>query len=394
MWNMIDSYRFALPTTISFGPGIVGQLDRYLESHQVREAMVVTDSGVMEAGLLTQIENALAQAGVHARIFSEVAPNPREQDVQKGVEALPANCDCVIAVGGGSPIDCAKCIALIGANGGDLRDYEGRDRVPSPCIPLIAIPTTAGTGSEVTFSAVITDTAKEYKFSVTDEHIAASLALVDPLLTTSLPRNLTAATGLDALTHAIEAYTARQASPLSDALALHAVELIGGHLENAWRNGDDREARAGMLQGSLIAGLAFSHADVGPVHCLAESMGGMFDLPHGLCNAIVLPYMIEHNAQYCAERYTRIARLLQDDPETWNASSLARWVRNLAERTQLPPFAELGIPETRFQALAEKSVSNGSNGSNPVALTQDEYLAIIQRMNENTHEASGQSAPA
>ena len=249
---------------------------------------------------------------------------------------------------------------------------------------MIAIPTTAGSGSEVTFSAVVTDSGKHFKFSIKDPKIAPRVALVDPEMTLSMPAALTAATGMDALTHAIEAYTAKAAEPLSDAAALYAVELISTHLRTAVFDGQNIEARSGMLLGSLLAAIAFSHSDVAAVHCIAEALGGQYDLPHGVCNAVTLPAVMAYNLDYCVDRYARIALAmgLGDGRIESRARQAVAEVKKLADDIHLPDFRQLGVKESDFEKLADDSAANGSNRDNPRPMEKGDYLNVLMALNE------------
>ena len=310
-------------------------------------------------------------------------PIPKDVNVAAAAQkAGQVNADSIVALGGGSPIDCAKAVSVLAALGGKVRDYEDSSRIKGTLLPLYTVPTTAGTGSEVTFSSVITDTAEHFKFTVKSPKIAPKTAFIDPLYTFSKPPLLTAATGLDALTHAIEAYTAKAANPISDSAALYAVELINSNLATAVRQPDNAEARAGMMLGSLIAGIAFSHSDVASVHCLAEAMGGKYDTPHGICNAIALPVVMEYNLDYAVERYARIALAmgLTFSDERRGAELAVERVKELVAETGLPAFSTLGAVESDFRELSEKSEKNGSNIDNPRPMTANDYMEVLKRL--------------
>ena len=385
--NLLNSFGFELPTRIVYGVGVVRTLPEVLAEYNLERILLVADPGVVAAGLLVPVTEGLEQAGIPFEIFSEVAANPREYNVADGAAAARGfKADGLVAVGGGSPIDCAKAIAITATHDAPPRFFEGGRNITGPVLPLVAIPTTAGTGSEVTFSAVITDSRENYKFSIRHTKIGPAVALVDPELTVSMPPDLTAATGMDALTHAIEAYTATVAEPLADAAALYAVELIFRHLRTAVANGRDLEARAGMLTGSLLAGIAFSHADVAAVHCIAEALGGRYDTPHGVCNAVVLPAMMRYNLDWCREKYARIALAmgLPAADAAAGAENAVAAVERLARDVGLPSFASFGAAPADFEAIAENSVKNGSNGSNPRPMAAADYLAVL-----NTLQAAG-----
>lgn len=376
-------FSFELPTKIVFEVEGLKRLPAILEELGLRNPLVVADRGVREAGLVDRVAAQMTAAGFAFNLFSEVDPNPKDRNVDEGAALMRVlGSDGIVAVGGGSPIDCAKAMAAAAAHGCNIRDLAGPGRISRPVLPLVAVPTTAGTGSEVTFGAVVTDTERHFKFSVKGPQLAPAVALLDPVLTLTQPAGLTAATGMDALTHAVEAYTVRSANPLSDAMALHAVETIAAHLVTAVENGDDLTARSGMLLGSLLAGIAFSHADVGAVHCIAEALGGMYDLPHGVCNAVVLPAVMRYNMAYCSDRYARLAAAA-DIPFQGiadGAAAAVRWVEDLAAAVRLPPFSSFEVDPADFPEVAAKSAENGSNPSNPRPMTAADYEALLDEM--------------
>jgi alcohol dehydrogenase len=273
-------------------------------------------------------------------------------------------------------------MAIVATHGGSAQNYAGGKNISGEVIPIVAIPTTAGTGSEVTFSSVISDSQKKYKFSIRHTKIAPKFAIVDPEMTVTMPSDLTAATGMDALTHAIEAFTARPAEPIGDAVALYAVELITKYLRAAVDDGTNMEARAGMLMGSLLAGIGFSHSDVAGVHCLAETLGGIYDAAHGVCNAMVLPAMMEYNFAYCKSRYARLATAMDIafDSEEEGARQAVAAVKSLAADVGIPHFKTLGVDENDYEELALKSELNLSNKSNPRPLTKDDYLVLLNQL--------------
>ena len=383
MTTLHDGFSFQLPTTIEYGAGVRRHIARALETLDATRVLLVTDNGVIRSGLTSGITDVLDSRGVRWEIFDGVEPNPKDLNVHRCVEAArDLDAHCLIAVGGGSPIDCAKAVSAVFSHGGDVRSYEGSGTVPGETIPLIAIPTTAGTGSEVTFSSVITDSKEKFKFSIRDVHIAPAVALIDPELTVTMPPALTAATGMDALTHAIEAYTCRVSEPLSDACALHAVELIMEHIRAACVDGTDLNARAGMLLGSVLAGIAFSHSDVAAVHCIAEALGGKYDAPHGVCNAVVLPTIMEYNMGFCTDRYARIASAMgiTYTGREEGARRAVEAVARLADEVGLPPFTTLGVREEDLDEIARNSAVNGSNKDNPRPMGEQDYLAVLKRL--------------
>jgi len=381
--NVLNSFSFELPTKIEYGIGSVERLAEIIEALNAGSLLVVTDKGIKNSGLLERISNLLDASKLAYKIFDNVEPNPKDYNVEEGAEiAKRLNPDCLVTIGGGSPIDCAKAIAVVARQGGAVRDYEGPGRIGADVLPLIAIPTTAGTGSEVTFSSVITDSQEKYKFSIKDPKIAPKVALVDPAMTLTMPPGLTAATGMDALTHAIEGFTANAAEPIADSAALYAIEMITVYLRTAVSDGNNLEARAGMLLGSVLAGIAFSHSDVAAVHCVAEALGGKYDAAHGVCNAVVLPAMMEYNLDYCKDRYARIATAMglsyNNDEE--GARQAVKAVQKLASDVHLPGFGSLGVQEKDFEELALNSFNNGSNIDNPRPMAKDDYMNLLRQL--------------
>ena len=384
--NLTRSFSFELPTRIEYGPGVFSNLALELSRLGARRVLVVTDKGVRGALSDLAVLDPLTEAGIEATVFDEVEPNPKDRNVEKGAAvAREFGAEALVAIGGGSPIDCAKSIAVLVSHGGDrIKAYEGKASVVRPVLPWIAVPTTAGTGSEVTFSSVISDTEEKYKMTVKSPFMAAKVALVDPELTYTVSPRTTAATGVDALTHAIEAYTVTCSEPISDAVALHAIGLIAGSLRDAVRDGRNARARSDMMLGSLLAGIAFSHADVGSVHCMAESLGGVYDLAHGVCNAILLPYVMEYNMAYCQDRYAQVAQAMgaQAVGAGEGACAAVQAVKSLCRDIGLPALNTLGIRESDLDVLAEMSARNISTQSNPRPMDKDDYLEVFKRAME------------
>ncbi|MQL50716.1 iron-containing alcohol dehydrogenase [Desulfofundulus thermobenzoicus] len=382
--ELLNSFTFQLPTRVEFGLGVSQKIGDEAVNLGGECALIVTDPGVIKAGIIDQVTSSLKQTDISYSIFSDIEPNPRDTSVEKGAEiARKSGADLLVAVGGGSAIDTAKGIGVLLTHGGAIQYYEGLGKVSRPITPLIAIPTTAGTGSEVTFWAVITDTERRFKMSVGSPLIAPKVALVDPEVTKSLPPLLTASTGMDALTHAIEAYTATLANPVTDGLALYAIELISSHIRQATFNGYDLTARSGMLLGSLIAGMAFGNSDVAAVHCMAEAVGGLYDIPHGIANAILLPHVMEYNASSCGEKYARIASVMGVDTSGLGQEESARKavaaVMQLTQDLKLPTLKEVGVKEGDLPELARRAAANVSVESNPRKVTFEDFLKIFRK---------------
>ena len=388
--NFQSIFSFVLPTKIIFGPGCVKTISEQLSELCITRPLVVTDAGVSAAGVLDKVLAALP-GNVGYKVFDGVEANPKDVNVAAGAEVYRAfGADSLVAAGGGSPIDCAKSIGVLVANGApDIKAFEGKNRPSRPLPPLVAVPTTSGTGSELTFSSVITDTRNNYKMTVKNAYTAPKIALCDPELTLTVPPAVTAATGMDALTHAIEAFTATCSEPISDAAALYAIELISQSLIPAYKNGRDLEARSRMLMGSMLGGIAFSHSDVASVHCIAEALGGMYDLPHGVCNAVFLPYVMEYNMAYCEDRYARVAKAMgifcgRDGvplSETSHMPLLAQAavdaVKQFALDVKIPSFASLKIDPSDYSKIAASSAKNISTASNPRPMTEWDYMTVL-----------------
>ena len=378
--------QFAMPTAVTFGDGcstLAGERARELGGTR---ALVVTDAGVREAGLVEGVLDALDAAGLSAVLFDAVEPNPRDATVVAARDRAAAEaCDVLVAVGGGSVIDAAKAVGLLLTSGGEVAAYDFTldDPLPIECpiTPLVAIPTTAGTGSEVTFWAVITDAVRHEKLGLGGELMAPRVALVDPALTLTLPPRLTAATGLDALTHAVEAFTTPAAGPLSDLFALRAIELVGRGLRRAVAEGKDRAARHDMSLASLFAGAAFTNADVGAVHCISEIVGGLYDLPHGLVCAMYLPAVAEFSLDAAPERFAAVARALGADttdlPVDRAAEAAVVVLRGLNATLGMPRPSQTGVLAADHAAIAARCAATIHGYAVPKPLGEDDFLAVL-----------------
>lgn len=374
---------FRLPTEVRYGAGVAMELGEAIAQAGGSRVLIVTDPGVRKAGIVDRLLETVS-AAVEREVWDAVHPNPRDSDCLAGADAARAfRADLIVAIGGGSPIDAAKAVAALATNGGTPADWATPRALERDPLPLIAVPTTAGTGSEVTRSSVITDTTRQFKLTVKDPRMAPRIALVDPALTYSLPANITAATGMDVLTHAVEAYTCRRANAFSDAMALHAIRLVSRYLAAAVRDGDDHEARHGMMMASTVAGIAFSNADVAAVHCLAEALGGRYDVPHGIANAIFLPPIFAFNMESDPARHADVAAALgletrRRDPAD-AAGAGATLIAGLAREIGIPRFADLPrIDPADFPAIADASAANGSNPSNARSMEADDYQRILE----------------
>ncbi len=382
MYEIMKNFNFKFPTELEFGVGKSDLLEDKLKEYNVEKPLIITDEGIVNAGIVDRFD--LDESNYY--IYDEIEPNPKDYNIMNGAEiAEDFDPDGIVAVGGGSSIDAAKGINVLLSEGkSDIKEYFGKNKVKEELLPSIAIPTTAGTGSEVTFSAVINDSNQKKKMSIRSEKIAPDLAILDPKLTTSLPKKITAYSGMDAFTHAVEAYTANTATVITDSLALYSMELILNNLVKAYDGPKDIEARAAMLLGSTLAGMSFNHSDVASVHCMAETLGGSYDAPHGLCNSVILPFVMEYNKDHCKEKYARVAEMMgyEFDDACEGADKAVDSIKELNERLNIPKRLDLDIDENDIEQLSQISVENLSNESNPRPMDKEDYIDLFQRLIE------------
>ena len=385
---MTQTYQFKAPSVIVNGPGAAREVGSFAKGIG-KKALIVTDTLLEKKGVLNEIKNSLEVAGVPYALYDKVVNEPTMDYTEEGLKAYKdAGADFLIAVGGGSPMDTAKAIGALATNPGrKITEFMGANKIPNPGAPVIAVPTTAGTGSEVTQFTIITDTDRDVKMLIASPMIMPKVALVDPLLTVSMPREITAATGLDALTHAIEAYVSVKAQPLTDTLALQAIQVIGANLRQAWSNGDNLEARVNMMIGALQAGMAFSNASVALVHGMARPIGAYFHVAHGVSNAALLPTVIEFSIPGNPQKYADIAVALGEMTEGASlldaAYQAAEAVERLNEDVKVPSLEELGVDEEKFNKLVEKmaedAIASGSPGNNPRKATKEEIVELYRK---------------
>lgn len=372
-------------TKVVSGAGSVSMTGEEAVRLGAKKALIITDSFLSSSPICGKVTDSLKEAGIPYIIYDKVRPNPRTTDCDETCELAKAEqVDLLIGLGGGSSMDQAKTTAALVTNGGKCVEWDYVE-IPHKMLPTICIPTTAGTGSEVTFCAVITDEEKKYKMTVMDLYnLRPDVAIADPELLLSLPPSLTASTGVDALTHAIEAYTCKVSQPITDALALHAISLIGKYLVTAVENGGDLEARTGMLNASLMAGAAFINSNVGAVHAISETIGAWYDTPHGVANSIFLPYIMEYNIPACPDRFARIAVQLGIDPAGKTTEELAyaavEYVKELNRKVKIPRLKELEyIKEENFDAIAQRSAENPLSDDNAREIGKEGYLEALQK---------------
>lgn len=367
---MATTYYF-LPTRNLFGEDSVKETGSLMQSLGGKKALIVTDAFLAKNGMAENIQTILSDAGVESTVFGGVEPNPKDVNVEAGLQVFRENgCDSIISLGGGSSHDCAKAIALVASNGGNIRDYEGVDRSSNPLCPMIAVNTTAGTASEITRFCIITDTSRHVKMAIVDWRVTPQIAINDPNLMVGMPPALTAATGMDALTHAIEAYVSTNANPLTDAAALMSITMITQYLPKAVANGVYMKARDKMAYGQYLAGIAFNNASLGYVHAMAHQLGGMYNLPHGVCNAILLPHVEEFNLIGNANRFRDIAKAMGEITENLSTMDAARKaiaaIRQLSSQVGIPErLRDLGVKEEDFPVMAENAMKDVCSVTNP-----------------------------
>ncbi|MBG3129482.1 L-threonine dehydrogenase [Proteus mirabilis] len=376
---------FYIPSVNKIGAGCLADAVSSMKDFGFHKALIVTDSILNQLGVVDKVSKLLTEAGISSVVYDGTAPNPTVENVEAGLALLKEHqCDCVISLGGGSPHDCAKGIALVASNGGKIADYEGVDRSAKPQLPLISINTTAGTASEMTRFCIITDTARHIKMAIVDKNVTPLLSVNDSELMIGMPKGLTAATGMDALTHAVEAYVSIAANPITDACALKAVTMISESLRKVVDNGGDAAARENMAYAQFLAGMAFNNASLGYVHAMAHQLGGFYNLPHGVCNAVLLPHVQAYNIQAAAGRLKDIAQAMGVDVSAMSdeqgAKACIEEIRKMAKDVGIPAgLKELGVKEEDFKTLAENALKDACAITNPVQGSESDVIELFRQ---------------
>lgn len=377
---------YYVPSINLMGAGCLNDLGATVKDLGFKKAFVVTDNFLMGNGVASKVLNVLQDSGIEYEVYSEVVPNPTCKNVHDGLDRLKStDCDFLVSIGGGSPQDTAKAIGILATNGGHIKEYEGVNLSKNKSLPIVAVNTTAGTSSEVTINYVVTDEDRHVKMVMVDKNSLATVTVNDPELMVEKPAALTAATGMDALTHAIETIVTPGAYPVSDATALAAVKIIFDYLPRAVENGHDIEAREQMVYAVFLGGIAFSNAGLGNVHAMAHQLGGIYNLPHGVCNAMLLPYVEEENAKYVPEKFVSIANVLGYDIEGKSAQECAAFVVNsmkeLAKKVGIPEsLGELGVNDIDFDLLAENAMKDICAPGNPVEFTKEQIIELYKKI--------------
>ena len=370
---------FFMPVQNIIGPGALDEALQIVGKMGFRKALIVTDPGLSKIGVANTVSDKLAAQGIPATVFDGAQPNPTVSNVNAGLEALKAaQADLVVSLGGGSSHDCAKGIALVAANGGKIEDYEGVDKSAKPQLPLLAVNTTAGTASEMTRFTIITDETRHVKMAIVDKHVTPFLSVNDSSMMEGMPAALTAATGMDALTHAVESYVSTAATPLTDACAVKAIELIARYLPTAVSEPKNQEAREKMAYAQFLAGMAFNNASLGYVHAMAHQLGGFYDLPHGVCNALLLPHVEAFNMGAASGKLNEVGAILQaNNPQLAGLDPVAA-IKKLADIVGIPKsLEELGVKREDFDVLAENALKDVCGLTNPVQASHAEIVGIF-----------------
>lgn len=384
-------FNYRSPTRVIAGVKAVDELGKEIKRMDLKKVLIVTDPGIEKAGILNRVLGILGTESIETFVFNEVEPNPKDSTIVKGAEySKERKIDVLLGLGGGSPIDCAKSIAAMSTNSGPIEKYcADLDLFESAPLPIIAIPTTAGTGSEVTNASMIIDSAHSKKIAMLGWSIAPRFAILDPELTLSLPPKLTAQTGIDALTHAIESYISKgfpgnENNPITEGISLEAIKLITANIREAYRNGANIEARYNMLIGSCMAAMSFTNVLLGVVHSMGHAISGLYDIPHGLSMAVCLPYGIEYNLQAAAKKYKIIAQIMGKDISGLSdlnaANLLIEAIKELLEDLDIKDnFQTLGVKREDIPELARQAVSDNCTFTNPRPLSSDDFINLYQK---------------
>ncbi|KYH28189.1 iron-containing alcohol dehydrogenase [Clostridium colicanis] len=377
---------YYIPPVNLLGRGCLREAKDPIKALGAKKALVVSDKFLTSNGTVKKVTDMLDEIGVEHVLYNDVKPNPTVTNVNNGLEVLKnEGCDIVITIGGGSPQDCGKAIAVLATNGGTTKDYEGVNKTSKKCLPIVAIATTAGTSAEVTINYVITDEERHVKMIMVDRNALASITVNDPELMISKPAPLTAATGMDALTHAVEAVVAKGAYDVTDSTALYAIKQIFNFLPRAVKDGSDIEAREQMCYACFLNGIAFSNAGLGNVHAMAHQLGGLYDLPHGVCNAMLLPYVEEENAKAVPIKFRPIAEVIGMDVSGKTDEECVDFVigkiKALSQEVGIPKsLKEVGVDNPDFDTLAEFAMKDACAGANPVFFDKEKLIELFKKI--------------
>lgn len=381
----MDSFSFTIPQNIKFGAGTLDLLPDLAKELGKSKGYIISGPHLNKIGMVAKCRKALKNAGMESECFTETEGNPSTDTVVKATEGFKkSNADFIVAFGGGSPLDVAKAVAVLATYGGNIVDYEGAGKVMGPVVPMIAIPTTAGTGSEVTAFSVITDHSRNYKLTVVSNYLLPAYVILDPDLIATVPANTAAACGIDAMVHALEAYISKAASPFSDIFAREALRLIGGSIRDYVADRSNPAACESMMVGSLFAGIAFSHARLGNVHAMSHPVSAYFDVPHGVANAILLPTVVDFNKDAAdPEKYRYIYGCINKDMGAdinFTPDMLATEIRMLNyELGILPTLSDIGVTSDKFEQMADDAMKSGNIQCNPQFTMKNDILKLYEQ---------------
>lgn len=377
---------YRIPAINLVGRGCLNEAKDEIKGLGCKKALVVSDKFLTENGTVDKVTKLLDEIGIQHVLYNDVKQNPTVRNVEGGLALIQKEtCDFVVSIGGGSPQDCGKAVSVLAANGGKITDYEGVNKSEHKCLPIVAIATTAGTSAEVTINYVITDEERKVKMIMVDKNTLASITVNDPELMLSKPAKLTAATGMDALTHAMEAVVANGAMDVTDSTALYAIKQIFDYLARAVKDGSDIEAREQMCYACFLNGIAFSNAGLGNVHAMAHQLGGLYDLPHGVCNAMLLPVVEEENAKHVPARFRVMAETIGFDTNEKTDKEcvdyVIRRIKELAEEVGIPKsLSELGVTDPDFDTLAENAMKDACAGANPAFFDKALLIDLFKKI--------------
>lgn len=380
----MNDFNFKIPQNIEFGVGSLNKLPQILKDNNSDHVFLISDRGLESIGVVKKVQDIIEAGGVKATVYLDVIPNPTIDIVNQATE-LYKECGAtsIVALGGGSPLDVAKAVGVLANHGGKITDYEGLHKVPGPIVPMIAIPTTAGTGSEVTASAVITDEDRNYKLSVISYEILPKYAILDPQLIMTAPASIAASCGVDALIHALEAYLSRQASPFTDAMAEKAMELIGKNIRRFVANRQDEEAASAMMAGSNFAGIAFAWARLGNVHAMSHPVSAYFHVAHGVANAVILPTVVEYNALADNGRYEVIYNYIREGNvavDGFKPQMLVEELKKLNADLNIPAsLSEVGVTEDMIEIMATDAMKSANVLANPRQTTLRDMIELYKK---------------
>ncbi len=380
----MKDFSFKIPQNIEFGMGSLNKLPAILKENGSGHVLLISDHGLESIGVVGKIVDIIEKSGIECTSYLEILPNPTVSMVDEAT-AVYKECGAtsIVALGGGSPMDVAKAVGVLVNYGGSITEYEGAHLVPGPIVPMIAIPTTAGTGSEVTAFSVITDETRNYKLTVFSYELLPKYAILDPELIMTAPPSIAASCGIDALIHAWEAYTSRGASPFSDAMAEKAMELIGGNIRCFVANRQNEEAACAMMAGSNFAGIAFAWARLGNVHAMSHPVSAFFHVQHGVANSILLPTIVEYNALADNGRYEKIYNYIRESKEPakdFRPQMLVDEIRKLNRDLGIPAsLSEVGVTEDKIPQMAEDAMKSGNIAANPRQSTVKDIIALYKK---------------